>query len=67
MELLEQPATVDASKVNHLLEECLKTICERCDVNDCILNLINTILVDFFLLLSKFLFGGHWILQYVSL
>lgn len=53
LQLLEQPSAVNANKVNDLLESCSKTINERCDVNDCILNLINTVLVDLFLFLGK--------------
>lgn len=53
MELIEQGEAVDARQINNLLEEALKTVTERCDINDCILNTIHTLSVDLFLLLSK--------------
>lgn len=52
LELLERSSSVNVDKVNALLEECTKTVNERCDVNDSVLNQISTILVDLYLLLG---------------
>lgn len=53
LRLIEQPNGVDENQINNLLGSALKTVTERCDVNDCILSTINQLLVDFFLLLGE--------------
>lgn len=53
LNVIEEPACVDITKIMNLLNTAIITINERCDVNDNILNNINVILVDLFLLLSK--------------
>lgn len=53
LELIEQPSGVDANQIDKLLKNALKTVTERSDVNDCILNTINQLLLDFFLLLGE--------------
>lgn len=52
IDVLEKSTSVDVINIKALLEDCLRTIKERCDVNDSILSQINTILLDLFLLLG---------------
>lgn len=49
---MERVHLINENSVVNLLDQCARTISERCDVNDCILNTINTMLVDLSLLLG---------------
>lgn len=50
---LEHSEDVNVASVVNILNKTRQTITERCDVNDCILNSLNTLLVDLALLLGK--------------